>query len=84
MIERTRSALPNEACGILVGIKEEMLKFYPAANREASRSHYFLGPSEQLEIFREVEERGWELLGIFHSHLDTPAYPSQQDIDMAC
>jgi len=63
MIERARSALPNEACGILVGIKEEMLKFYPAANREASRSHYFLGPSEQLEIFREVEERGWELLG---------------------
>jgi proteasome lid subunit RPN8/RPN11 len=37
-----------------------------------------------LEIFREVKERGWELSGIFHSHLDTPAYPSQQDIDMAC
>jgi len=83
MVGHARSAAPNEACGIVAGMKEKVLKFYPASNREASPTHYLLEPAEQFEIFREVEERGWGLLGIFHSHPEASAFPSQQDIEMA-
>jgi proteasome lid subunit RPN8/RPN11 len=30
-----------------------------------------------------IEARGWEIVGIYHSHLNAPAYPSPTDVAMA-
>jgi proteasome lid subunit RPN8/RPN11 len=40
---------------------------------------YRLDPKEQIKAFNEIEDKGWELLGIFHSHTHTDAYPSDTD-----
>jgi proteasome lid subunit RPN8/RPN11 len=37
-------------------------------------------PEEQLEIFNRIEENQWELLAIYHSHLQDPSQPSTTDI----
>jgi proteasome lid subunit RPN8/RPN11 len=34
-------------------------------------------------VFVEIEESGLELVGIYHSHPQSPAYPSPRDVDMA-
>jgi len=83
MIEHARSAYPNEACGILGGTGSEVEWIYRTTNREASPIRYRLDPSEQLRIFREMEERGWRMLAIYHSHVSAAAYPSREDIEMA-
>lgn len=83
MIAHAQNNLPNEACGILAGTGGEILAFYPATNAEHSPTRYTIDPQELLRIFREVESKGWEVMGIFHSHPVTEAYPSPTDIRLA-
>jgi len=74
---------PNEACGILAGSGGEPVYFYPAANAEHSPTRYVVEPQDQLRIQRELDASDWDLLGIFHSHTHTQAYPSSTDIQLA-
>lgn len=83
MIEQARSAFPNEACGILGGLPARVEQIYPATNREASPVHFLLEPIEQLRIFQDMEEKGWQMLGTYHSHIKAAPYPSCEDIEMA-
>ena len=34
-------------------------------------------------IMIEIEENGWSLGAIYHSHTRSPAYPSQTDVNLA-
>ena len=40
-------------------------------------------PKAQLRAMNEMDERGWDLVGIFHSHTFTEAYPSRTDVELA-
>ncbi len=71
--------LPNEACGVVAGDDGRPVRVYPMRNAEASPVVYRFDEREQLEVFNDVEDRGWELLGFFHSHTHTEAYPSPTD-----
>ena len=44
---------------------------------------YFMDPTEQLKVFKEMRHSGIEMIGIYHSHAGSPAYPSQRDCEMA-
>jgi proteasome lid subunit RPN8/RPN11 len=77
------SRAPEEACGIVAGKAGRVLKVYPATNALHSLVRYQLDPEEQLEIFNEIDQFGWELLGIYHSHPNGPNYPSATDIQEA-
>jgi proteasome lid subunit RPN8/RPN11 len=79
MAEHGRAAFPNEACGLLAGKEGRPIGFYPMANRDASPVSYRLDPKEQLAVFNEMDEEGWELLAIFHTHTHSEAYPSETD-----
>ncbi len=75
--------LPNEACGLLAGREGKVERVYPMANVDDSPLSYRLDPTEQLRVFNEIEEKGWELVGIYHSHTHTEAYPSEKDRSQA-
>lgn len=83
MLAHLRAGRPNEACGVLAGVDDKVAAVYPMRNAEESPVAYRFDEREQLEVFREVEERGWELLAFFHSHTHTGAYPSPTDIRQA-
>jgi len=74
---------PEEACGIMAGNAGRVLKVFPATNALHSPVRYQLEPKEQLEIFNEIDELGWDLLGIYHSHPNGPFHPSATDIQEA-
>jgi proteasome lid subunit RPN8/RPN11 len=74
---------PNEACGLLGGTGERVEKVYPARNKEQSPVRYEIEPHDLLRIFREIDDADLELMGIFHSHVFTQAYPSQTDVRLA-
>ncbi len=83
MITHAREEAPNEACGILAGSDGRVLRLYRARNALRSPTSYRLYPQEQYRIFKDVEDRGLEILGIYHSHPSSPPIPSETDIGQA-
>jgi len=83
MIAQAKEEAPYEACGVIAGKEGRAVKLYRAANAEHSTTTYRLEPEEQYKIFVEMEEKGWELWGIYHSHPAFPPYPSARDIEQA-
>jgi len=83
IIEHARREAPNECCGILAGREGRVLHLFPTTNAEHSPYRFNIEPRELLRVWQEIEARGWELLGIYHSHTFTGAYPSATDIELA-
>ncbi len=83
MLEEVVQHEPEEACGLLAGQDQRVLQVIPVTNVLHSPQQYRLDPLEQLQAFNLIDSRGWELLGIYHSHPTGPSYPSQTDIDQA-
>jgi proteasome lid subunit RPN8/RPN11 len=79
MVEHGLAAFPNEACGLLAGKEARPEKFFAMTNQDASPVSYRLDPKEQLKVFDEIDDEGWDLLGIFHTHTHSEAYPSETD-----
>ena len=52
-------------------------------NVDASPATYRLDGKEQLKVFDELDERGWDLWAIYHSHTHSEAYPSETDRRLA-
>ena len=71
--------LPREGCGLLAGRDGRIERYWPMRNADASSVTYRLEPNEQLAVFGEIDDLGWALTGIFHSHTHTEAYPSATD-----
>lgn len=81
LLEHGRSALPNEACGLLAGSLADgaAVAFYPARNSEASPLRYNVHPQDLVRIVFAIEAAGQDLVAIFHSHTRSPAVPSATD-----
>ncbi len=87
VIEHCQNAKPDEACGIMAGIRDnkkgKVKKIYLMDNKDASPESYFMDPDQQFEVFKNMRENDFELISIFHSHPHTEARPSKKDIEMA-
>jgi [CysO sulfur-carrier protein]-S-L-cysteine hydrolase len=79
IVEHARAEAPNEACGIIAGRDAAPERLYRMRNAEESRVSYRFDGKEQLRVFREIEDRGWDLVAFYHSHPHTEAYPSPTD-----
>jgi proteasome lid subunit RPN8/RPN11 len=79
------TGLPDEACGLLAGDPRtgEVTACYPTRNAAASARLYTVDPRDMLVADRDAEARGVEIIGVFHSHTHTDAYPSPTDVAQA-
>ena len=76
------AGLPQKVCGILGGKEGVVSTIIPVSNIAPIDEHYSMDPGEQLNAMKELQEKGLEMLGIYHSHLDNPAYPTVADINL--
>jgi proteasome lid subunit RPN8/RPN11 len=83
MLGHLRAAFPAEGCGLLGGLDGEVLGVFPITNADNSPVHYTLDAREQLAAMEALDERGWDLLAIYHSHTRTRPFPSATDVEMA-
>jgi proteasome lid subunit RPN8/RPN11 len=83
MVAHCLEGRPNEACGVLASKGGDVVKVFRMSNASASPLRYSLDPKEQLAVYRKLDEQGWELAGVFHSHTRTEAYPSPTDVRLA-
>ena len=82
--------LPDEACGLLVGPLDGggqptgvITQARPCRNADASARTYTVDPRDMLAAMRAAEASGDEIVGVWHSHTHTDAYPSPTDVRQA-
>jgi len=68
---------------VIAGEDGRPVRVYPMRNADESPVVYRFDEKEQLEVFREVEDKGWSLYAFFHSHTHTEAFPSPTDRERA-
>ena len=83
LIEHALAEAPNECCGMVATEAGRPVRLYPARNAAASPLRYEIDGLEQYRIQSEIEERGWELGAIYHSHTRSAPFPSQTDVNLA-
>lgn len=80
----------NELCGV-VAVQDgaaaaedaTAVEVYRAANKHKSPMRFEIEPTELLALYDDIEERGWRIGGIYHSHVRSAPYPSLTDINYA-
>lgn len=83
MVAHCLTGLPEEACGLLGGDLDTVATCYPTRNVAASARLYTVDPKEHLRADRDAEATGHSIIGVFHSHTHTEAYPSPTDVSQA-
>jgi proteasome lid subunit RPN8/RPN11 len=83
IVEQAVSGLPDEVCGLLVGKENEVVKRFPLTNIDHSPEHFSFDPKEQFQVLREARSLGLKIIANYHSHPETPARPSEEDIHLA-
>lgn len=83
MIAHARDDLPNEACGLVHARDGEPMTVHRVTNAAASPFRYEMAGQEQLNLELQRDRTGEELFAIYHSHVASPARPSQTDVRMA-
>lgn len=83
-------AWPLEACGLIAGplpvteaTSAEAEVQYPAFNEARSSRVYTVASKDLLHADRHAADAGMVLLGVWHSHTHTDAWPSPTDVAQA-
>lgn len=90
---QARAEYPAECCGILTlgpggehsqihpcqNIQDRLHAEHPADYQRTSRTAYFIDPRELTRIIAAAEGAGGRVSGFYHSHIDCPAYFSDED-----
>jgi len=83
IIAHAREDAPNECCGILAGNGDRIVHLYRTTNSEHSPYRYNVDGKQLKGILDDLDAKGWDMLGIYHSHTATEAYPSPTDVRLA-
>ena len=77
--EHAKNKKPNESCAILFGRESRVLEVYLTENIEESPTNFTISNTELINAYKDAEEKNLEVIGIFHSHPNSEAYPSNTD-----
>jgi len=83
LIQHAKEGFPLEVCGILGGNGNTVSANYRMTNTDASNEHFMMDPKEQFSVVKDLRAKGLSMLAIYHSHPETPARPSEEDIKLA-
>jgi proteasome lid subunit RPN8/RPN11 len=79
IVEHGLREFPNECCGLVAADRGRPVRVFAMRNVDASPVSYRLDPKEQLDVTTRIEEQGWDLWAIYHSHTHSEAFPSETD-----
>lgn len=83
------ASYPYESCGLILGHSDGRRTVAKRStrgrnlDRKRPKDRYVLDPDDYLSADREARNRGLEIVGVWHSHPDHPAQPSQTDLEAA-
>lgn len=83
ILDQAKKGYPKEVCGIIAGKDGVTAKIYEMKNiAETPETFYFMESEEQFKVLKDMRNSGMEMLGIYHSHPVSRAYPSDEDCRM--
>ncbi|MDR2460256.1 MAG: M67 family metallopeptidase [Deltaproteobacteria bacterium] len=84
------ASYPYECCGLVLGKVtdsfrqgQKILVTNNTREGEDKRRRFVIIPEDFMQGEREALKEGLEIVGIYHSHPDHPAYPSDYDLNNA-
>ena len=84
IVDHAMRDAPRECCGIIAGRDGAPIRLYETRNVAAGNRLYEIDPAQLIDLeFRELPAQGLELVAIYHSHPESPAYPSATDVELA-
>lgn len=83
IFEQGEREAPLEACGYLAGKDNVVTKVFPMVNIDKSEEHFTFAPAEQFRVMRKARNEGLDILGVYHTHPNSAARPSAEDIKLA-
>ena len=70
---------PNESCALLFGKNNQVLDIFLTENIEESPINFTISNEQLIEGYKMAENKKMEVIGIFHSHPNSDAFPSNTD-----
>ena len=84
MIDHAVTTPDVEVCGLLGARNNALTSVYPVKNiDEGKKRRFLMSPQEQIDAMRTMRERSEVMAGIYHSHPDSEAVPSETDRNLA-
>lgn len=83
VLAHAMSEAPREACGILGGNDGVVEMVFEIVNADSSNLTYMMEPKEQFRVIKQLRHLNMDMVGIYHSHPATEAYPSATDRKLA-
>lgn len=79
IVAHARAGKPEEICGIVRGRGLDAIEAIPARNIAAERTENYTVDPQTLLLQFDFEDAGDAMMGIYHSHPASVAYPSATD-----
>jgi len=79
LTEHAENEEPNESCAILFGKDSLVSEVFLTKNIEESPVNFTISNEQLIEGYKIAEEKRIEVIGVFHSHPNSDAYPSNTD-----
>ncbi|RNJ76829.1 MAG: M67 family peptidase [Nitrosopumilus sp. B06] len=70
---------PDESCAVLLGTDWRVSEVIFAENAAESKTSFAIPDEQLISIYETAEKKGTDVIGIFHSHPASEAYPSETD-----
>ena len=83
IVAHGRIEAPLEACGYLAQKDGLVCKHFELTNIDKSPVHFSMDPAEQFATLKDCRNQGLKICAVYHSHPETPARPSDEDIKLA-
>jgi proteasome lid subunit RPN8/RPN11 len=80
VVAHARRAAPGECCGMLLGSTNRIVDAVPARNLSGDPNRFLIDPEDHIAARRLARARGINLVGFYHSHPHSDAYPSATDV----
>lgn len=84
IIAHAKKEVPLEACGYLAQKDNQIIEYYALKNMDQRHDHFTMDAKEQFAAVQDMRSKGLKLAAVYHSHPETPARPSPEDIRLAC
>jgi len=79
LTQHAENEIPNESCAILYGNDESVSEVFLTENIEESPINFTISNEQLIQGYKIAEEKKLDVIGIFHSHPNSEAYPSNTD-----
>ena len=70
---------PNESCALLFGKQNQVLDIFLSKNIDESSVNFTISNEQLIEGYNMAEQKKMDVIGIFHSHPNSDAFPSNTD-----